>query len=213
MKTRRPLAVVALVAAAALTLGACSDDDHGSMNGGGAQEGSPTATATIPADATFNATDVAFAQGMIPHHAQAIVMADMALERSTDPDLTRLATAIQAGQAPEIEQMTGWLEAWGQPVPDTSDGMDHSMDGMDGMMMSGMMSEADMERLGQADGSDFDRMWLEMMILHHEGAVTMAQDELAGGKSPEAMQLAQTIITAQEAEIAEMEALITAMPT
>jgi uncharacterized protein (DUF305 family) len=183
----------------------------GSMDGSGMEQSSPS-TASIPADASFNATDVAFAQGMIPHHAQAVTMADMALDQSTDPDVTRLATAIKAAQAPEIEQMTGWLQDWGQPVPETSDGMDHSMDGMEGMMMSGMMSEADMQRLGEAEGTAFDRMWLELMIQHHEGAITMAEDELANGKAPEVEQLAQAIITAQQAEITEMETLLAALP-
>jgi uncharacterized protein (DUF305 family) len=108
--------------------------------------------------------------------------------------------------------MTGWLQDWGQPVPDASGGMDHSMDGMEGMMMSGMMSEADMDRLGEAEGTAFDRLWLELMILHHEGAVAMAEDELADGKSPDVEQLAQAIITAQQAEIAEMETLLAALP-
>jgi uncharacterized protein (DUF305 family) len=215
MTIRTPLAVGALVLAATLGLGACSDDDHGSMDGsmdGPAMDQPSAATASIPADATFNATDVGFAQGMIPHHAQAIVMADMALDQSTDPDVTRLATAIKAAQAPEIDQMTTWLEDWGQPVPETYDGMGHSMEGMEGMMMSGMMSGADMERLGEAEGSTFDTMWLELMIQHHEGAVTMAEDVLADGKAPEVAQLAQAIIDAQQAEIAEMEALLAALP-
>jgi uncharacterized protein (DUF305 family) len=166
------------------------------------------APAAIPADAEFNVTDVSFAQGMIPHHAQAIVMADMALEQSSDPEVIALATQIKAAQAPEISQLTSWLQSWDQPVPDTSSGMDHSMDGMEGMMMSGMMSEADMTRLGEATGTDFDTMWLEMMIQHHEGAISMSRDEVTGGKYAPTVALAESIIVSQQAEIDTMTTMV-----
>jgi uncharacterized protein (DUF305 family) len=206
VKTRTLAAAGAVVLAAGVTLGACSSSgDHGSMS---MSTTTVAPVAAIPADAEFNATDVGFAQGMIPHHAQAIVMADMALEQSSDSDVTELATEIKAAQAPEIEQLTAWLTTWGQPVPDASGGMDHSMDGMDGMMMSGMMSDADMARLGNASGTDFDTMWLQMMIQHHEGAITMARDEVAGGEYAATKAMAQSIITSQQAEIDTMNALL-----
>jgi uncharacterized protein (DUF305 family) len=207
VKTRLLPAAGAAVLAAGLVFGACSSSsDHGSM---GMTTTSTTASAAaIPADAEFNATDVAFAQGMIPHHAQAIVMADMALTQSTDPDVTKLATEIKVAQAPEIEQLTNWLETWGQPVPDSTgeSGVDHSMDGM---MMSGMMSDADMARLENATGADFDTMWLEMMIQHHEGAISMARDEVAGGKYGPTKSMAESIITSQQIEIDAMTKLLT----
>lgn len=208
MKTRLLPTAGAAALAAGLVFGACSSD-HGSM--GMATTSTASAEAAIPADAEFNATDVAFAQGMIPHHAQAIVMADMALAQSTNPDVTKLATEIKAAQAPEIEQLTNWLEAWGQPVPDSAggDGMDHSMDGMDGMMMSGMMSDADMARLENATGADFDTMWLELMVQHHEGAITMARDEVAGGEYGPTKALAEAIISSQQVEIDTMNTLLT----
>lgn len=211
MKTRLPLVLGATVITAGLVLGACGSSDHGSMGMG---DGSMTTATTtpIPADAEFNATDVAFAQGMIPHHAQAIEMADMALAQSQDAQVKELATAIKAAQQPEIDQLTGWLEAWSQPVPDTSMGMDHSMDGMEGMMMSGMMSDADMGRLGDSSGAQFDRLWLEMMIQHHAGAISMAEDELDDGKYPAALQMAQDIITSQQDEIGRMDTMLAAMP-
>ena len=211
MKTRLAPAASALTLAAALLIGACSSStDHGSMNMSTTSMTAGTSAASIPADAEFNAVDVAFAQGMIPHHAQAIVMADMALAQSTNPDVTKLATEIKAAQAPEIEQLTNWLETWGQSVPDSAgeSGMDHSMDGMDGMMMSGMMSDADMARLENTTGADFDTMWLEMMIQHHEGAITMARDEVTGGKYGPTKAMAESIITSQQAEIDTMTKLI-----
>ena len=211
MKTRLPLVIGAAALAGGLVLGACGSSDHGSMDMGGSSSDT-TAAPVIPADAAFNATDVAFAQGMIPHHAQAIEMADMALAQSDDAQVKELATAIKAAQQPEIDQLTGWLQAWGQPVPDTTMGMDHSMDGMEGMMMSGMMSDADMDRLGSSTGTEFDRLWLEMMIQHHAGAISMAQDELSGGKYPDAKAMAQAIITTQQDEINEMDAMLAAMP-
>jgi uncharacterized protein (DUF305 family) len=212
VKLRPSLVAGAIAVSAGLLLGACSSsDDHGGMSSGNtaATGGS---TATVPADAAFNATDVGFAQGMIPHHAQAVEMAEMALSTSSNPDVEELATAIKAAQQPEIDQLTAWLEDWEQPVPDADAGADHDMDDMGGMMMSGMMSEADMERLGDADGSEFDRMWLEMMIQHHQGAIEMANVEIADGKFADAKQMARTIVSTQQTEIDEMDGLIDRLP-
>ncbi len=212
MKTRLPLAFGVPALLAGLVLGACgSSSDHGSMNMSSTTV-TTAAGSAIPADAEFNATDVAFAQGMIPHHAQAIEMADMALAGTANSEVKALATAIKGAQQPEIDQLSGWLKAWGQPVPDTSMGMDHSMDGMEGMMMSGMMSDADMARLENSAGADFDRLWLEMMIQHHAGAISMAQDELSGGKYPAAKQVAQNIVASQQDEINKMDSMLAAMP-
>jgi len=177
--------------------------------------GAPASTTVIdvPDDAEFNATDVAFAQGMIPHHAQAIAMADLALEISTDPDIQALAEQIKAAQDPEIEQMTTWLTEWDQTVPDPEAPMDENMDGAGGMMMTGMMSEADMARLGNATGVDFDRLFLEMMILHHEGAIEMAEQQLAEGEHQPTKDLAEAVVSGQGAEIEEMNALLADLPT
>jgi uncharacterized protein (DUF305 family) len=216
MKVRLSFAVGVVALAGGLLLAACSSsEDHSGMTAEStnAVEGSTATTAAIAADASYNATDVGFAQGMIPHHGQAIEMAEMALDRSDDADVLRLATAIKAAQQPEIDQLSGWLEDWGQTVPDADIGADHDMSDTGGMMMSGMMSAADMERLDGAAGSSFDRMWLEMMIQHHEGAIDMADDELADGKFADAKVMAQNIITSQQAEITEMEGLISEMPS
>jgi uncharacterized protein (DUF305 family) len=216
MKVRISLAVGVVALAGGLVLAACSSsEDHSGMTTESinAVEGSTATTAAIAADTPYNATDVGFAQGMIPHHGQAIEMAEMALDRSDDADVLRLAAAIKAAQQPEIDQLSGWLEDWGQTVPDADIGADHDMSDTGGMMMSGMMSAADMERLDAAAGTNFDRMWLEMMIQHHEGAIDMADDELADGKFADAKVMAQNIVTSQQAEITEMEGLISEMPS
>ncbi len=151
----------------------------------------------------FNGADTMFAQMMIPHHEQAIEMADMALDPATGagPDVTALAEAIAAAQDPEIAEMTALLEGWGEPVA-MDEGMDHSG------MMSGMLTVEELDALAELRGAEFDRAWLEAMIAHHEGAVDMAEDVLADGENPEVRDLAERIVAAQAAEIAEMRALL-----
>jgi uncharacterized protein (DUF305 family) len=206
-KTRTTSIALGLVLVTAVGLGACSSD-HSGMSGM-----SSSTTIAIPADANYNATDVGFAQGMIPHHAQAIEMADLALTNTTNPDVLALANKIKAAQSTEIEKLSGWLRDWGQIVPSTASGsMDHDMSGMGGMMMDGMMSQADMDRLETSTGTEFDRLWIELMIQHHEGAVKMSKTEVAGGKSPDAIALSQAIISSQQAEITTMESLLTKLP-
>lgn len=158
-----------------------------------------------PASDTHNEADVSFATDMISHHAQAVEMADMAIDKAESSEVVDLANQIKDAQQPEIDTMSGWLEAWDEPVPDTS--MD-SMSGMDHGDMAGMMTEEDMKRLDEASGARFEQLWLEMMIEHHSGAVDMAETELEEGENAEAKALAQTIIEAQEKEIATMEALV-----
>lgn len=213
MKTRIAITAGSVTLAAALALGACSSSgDHGGMSmSSDTTQGTTSSTVAIPADAVFNATDVGFAQGMIPHHAQAIEMAEMALEKTESAEVRSLATAIKAAQQPEIDELSGWLQDWGQTVPETSEGGAHDMSGTSGMMMSGMMSSTDMESLDKSEGVEFDRMFLEMMILHHEGAISMAEDEVADGKFANAKAMAQTISSTQQTEISEMEALLSAM--
>jgi len=174
--------------------------------GCGSEDGSAGSDST----SSHNSADVAFATDMIPHHAQAIEMADMALTRAEDTDVIDLAGQIKAAQDPEIEAMSGWLEAWGEEVPDLGDdmsGMDHDMSGMDDSM-PGMMSEADMQGLADSSGAAFDRMWLTMMIEHHEGAISMAETELSDGESAEAKSLADDIIEGQRAEVTTMQGLL-----
>jgi len=163
------------------------------------------ASSGSPAAGAKNTVDVDFATMMIPHHAQAVAMADLALSRATDPKVKALASKIKAAQAPEIARMSGWLNGWGAPVPGAGGG--HDMSGSDGST-DGMMSDQEMTDLGKASGPGFDRMWLQMMVRHHEGAVGMAKTQVAKGTNPESKKLAQSIIDSQSSEIAEMNSIL-----
>lgn len=157
--------------------------------------------------AGHNDADVTFAQQMIPHHQQAIEMTELAETRAESQEVKELAADIEAAQGPEIETMTGWLESWGEDVPDEGmSGMDHG--DMSSDEMTGMMSEEDMAELENASGTDFDQMFLTMMIEHHEGAIEMAQTEQADGEFPDATDMAEDIETAQTEEIQTMQALL-----
>ncbi|GAB3975215.1 DUF305 domain-containing protein [Actinoallomurus acanthiterrae] len=199
---RRALSsLVAMVAAAVLAAcgGGAANTDQ-TMTGHAA-EGHAVAVNSISVTAGHNAQDVMFAQMMIPHHQQAIVMADQAATRASSPQVKTLAAQIKQAQGPEIRKMTGWLRDWGAPMP--------SPGGMH--MAEGMMSEQDMKRLGTLSGRPFDRMFLQMMIRHHQGAVTMARAEESQGSNPDAKALAASIISSQSAEIAKMRHMLTGM--
>jgi uncharacterized protein (DUF305 family) len=192
-------AVIAAVAgfAIALTLPACA---------AAAQQASGTAqspaTPSAPATA-FNQEDVTFVQQMIPHHQQAIHIADLAASRASNPQVRQLAMTIKAAQSAEIQTMTGWLRAWGQPMAMPS----NPMGGM-GHGMPGMMSSHDMGRMAAMHGQSFDRMFLQMMIIHHQGAIEMARTELALGANPAAKRLARSIEVSQSAQIRQMHQLL-----
>jgi uncharacterized protein (DUF305 family) len=196
----RRLAVASAALALAGALAACgSDDSPAADTAPAAETTSPTAS-----DVVLNAADVEFAQGMIAHHEQAIEMSEIALDPNVgaSAEVVDLATRIQAAQDPEVELMTGWLEAAGAPLTmDMSDG--HDMSSMDGMM-----SADEMDALAAATGTEFDRMWLEMMIAHHEGAISQSETVKASGSNADVLALADEIIVAQQAEIAEMQALL-----
>ena len=146
------------------------------------------------------AGDVEFAQMMIPHHQQAVEMADIALAKTDASSQVReLATAIKQAQDPEIQTMTGWLQEWGAATPTGS--MAH------GGMGSGMMSDADMEALKQAGGKAFDQKWTSMMIVHHRGAIDMARQVLVSTEDPDVKTLADAIMEAQTEEISKMRAM------
>ena len=209
----RTLALPAALAAT-LVLSGCGAGDMEGMSGmkttASAGSGTPAPSGT-PASKAKNAADVLFATMMIPHHAQAISMADIALKRGTDPKVVALAPKIKAAQGPETERMSGWLAGWGEPVPSASGGSDMSdMHGMGGQT-GGMMSAQEMTNLRAAAGSAFDRMWLQMMVRHHQGAVDMAKTELARGTHPESKELARSIIDAQAAEVAEINSILTGL--
>lgn len=172
-----------------------------------------SAPPTVPAS-VFNDADVTFAQQMIPHHQQAIQMAQMAGNHSQNPRIKDLARRIEAEQQPEIQTMTGWLQAWGKPVPTSNPPMTPHMPmpSMPMAPMPGMASDQDMTQMMGMHGPEFDRMFLQMMTRHHQGAIDMARTEQAHGINPDAKQLAHNIETSQTAEIAQMQQLLTTIP-
>lgn len=189
-------------AAAVALLAGCGGNDMAGM-----QHGSTTTTAPASGQqADHNEQDVKFGQDMIAHHQQALDMAAMVPGKSTNPKVTDLGKRIAAAQDPEIKKMTEWLTKWGTAPASTSmPGMDH---GSGHGSMPGMMTAEEMAKLNGATGAEFDRMWLDMMIRHHQGAVEMSKTEQEKGSNPDAKKLAQDIITAQQAEITEMQGLL-----
>lgn len=162
--------------------------DHGRMDLG-------------PADAEF---DLRFIDSMIPHHEGAVIMAKEVLQKSKRPELRQLAENVIKAQAQEINQMRQWRATWypkapGLPVAWHAQ-MGHSM-AMSADQLKAMRMERD---LGAAD-TDFDKRFIEAMIPHHEGAVTMAKDALQKAKHPEIVQMAKAIVASQQAEIDQMQ--------
>jgi uncharacterized protein (DUF305 family) len=238
MTTKTRLGVAAIAASLAFVLAACSGGSPSGAATSGTTSGptparstgSPASiSASASATATFNDADVAFAQMMIVHHQGAIQMADLAPSRAQNQDVLALAARIKAAQAPEIDQMTSWLTAWGAAPSMMSGSATSGMGGMDmggmdmggmdmggttsaaessAMSMPGMMSGDQMQQLESASGAAFDKMFLELMIVHHQGAIEMAETEIADGSNPEAVALAQKIKSDQTAEIAEIQALL-----
>ncbi|MEU0396474.1 DUF305 domain-containing protein [Streptomyces sp. NPDC006208] len=198
----RRAALAASVTAAALVLAGCGGSDSTSGT-----DTSPGTTTSASAEAgKHNNADVAFAQGMIPHHRQAIVMSRMATARGASAQVKELAAKIKKAQAPEIQTMSGWLKAWGEKVPS---GMDHGRgQGDDTPSMPGMMNDQDLDELNGVSGNPFDTMFLTMMIEHHEGAIEMAKTEKQKGAYEPAKKLADDIITAQTAEITQMKKML-----
>ena len=195
--------------AAALVLSACGSGEMSGMSG---TNHSASTASSAPANTTKNEADVVFASMMITHHAQAISMADIAIKQATNAKVKALAPKIKTAQGPEIERMSGWLTGWGAPVPTAGHGS--GMEGMEGMddKTGGMMTDEEMSRLKKATGTAFDRMWLQMMVRHHEGAVASAKTALDQGANPESKKLAKSIIDSQSAEIAEMTSILKELP-
>jgi uncharacterized protein (DUF305 family) len=204
---RKPVAFLLAALAAASLIASCGGGDTTTQND--AAKTKPGGAESAAA-AAFNDADVEFAQAMIPHHRQAVEMADLAPARAQSPQVKELAAQIERAQDPEIKTMSGWLRSWGEEVPEdmTGDpGMDHG--GMDmGEDMPGMMSGEQIAELEAAKGAAFDRMFMEMMIEHHEGAIEMATTEQRAGKNTAAKKLAATIEKTQTAEIARMQQLL-----
>jgi len=195
---RKHTLLVAAMAAILALIGCGSDEPQNDIR-------------TAPNGDEFSDADVAFATDMIQHHAQALQMVDMTVGRTLDPEVQQLTDDIRAAQGPEIELMAGWLTDWDMPVPenvrvDANAGGHRDME-MDSDM-PGMMTEEQMNELEAAQGDVFRDMWLEMMIMHHQGAVEMAETEQSEGTFGAAIDLAESIETSQRDEIDVMEQLI-----
>ncbi|MEO1421073.1 MAG: DUF305 domain-containing protein, partial [Pseudomonadota bacterium] len=130
--------------------------------------------ATEIADTSYTPDDVRFMQGMIPHHEQALEMARLVAERTNNADVVDIAGRIESSQGDEIEFINGWLSDRGEASPES--GGHHSMHMHH--QMAGMASPEQMAALAEASGTNFDRLFLELMITHHEGALTMVEDLL-----------------------------------
>ena len=199
--TRFTLVVAAIGAAAVLAVG-CSNDDSDSpmMPGMSSMPGMHNGTTQSATRNDFNDADVTFLQEMYPHHAQAVEMAEYVPARSQNQAVLDLAANIAKAQTPEMQQIAGLLQSFGKSVPATE--MGHMPN------MPGGMSDDTMDGLKALSGKDFDRAWLQAMIDHHAGAITMSNIELAGGTNPDAKALAQKIITNQQAEIDQMRTML-----
>lgn len=227
---KRSTTLTTLTLAAALTLAGCgtggeestgaaaeatSSAAAGAETAGAASASPSPSVAAAQISAEHHDADTTFAQMMIPHHEQAVQMSQTLLAKDGIPSRVRdLAEGVIAAQGPEIEQMTTMLEAWSEPTSTESgsmEGMDHgSMDSGSGM--GGMMSEEDTAALEGAQGTEAARLYLEQMTAHHQGAIEMAHEEVADGANPEAVELAEDVIAAQEAEISEMEQMLQELP-
>ena len=186
----RIVAVTAALATAVVVSSCTKTEDHDHS-----QHSHPATTSS--AVASHNADDIVFAQMMIPHHQQAVELAALAPEHSTNPALLTLATTISAEQQPEIQAMKALLLQW-----------EADPNGMPGHDMQGMVDDATMTKLGTLNGPAFDTLWLQSMIGHHQGAIEMANTEIAKGKSADMIAMAKTMVSAQQAEINQMKQML-----
>lgn len=174
----------------------------------------PRATATRAAPRVTE-TDVRFMQGMIGHHAQAVVMAHLVPSRTSSPSLRLLAERIDVSQRDEIKFMNSWLEQRGATVTGKMPAMhDHgAMMADHAMLMPGMLTPEQLAQLTAATGAEFDRLFLTFMIQHHQGALVMVKDLLASpgsGQEPALFEYASDVDSSQRAEIARMRAMLAA---
>jgi len=205
MKLTNRMASVGSVLALAVILSSCAGQADVPAAAGASSAISGSATESTPASGGHNDADVQFTQNMVVHHEGAIAMADLAASTTTAAEIKSLAQRISAAQGPEITKMNSWLTEWDAPSAGQAD-----MSGMDmgGMKMDGLSQDEAMTELGAKTGADFDRRFLQLMTEHHRGAIDMAKTELSSGSNPQARELAQTIIDAQQMEIAEMAQLL-----
>jgi len=190
----KTMPAVALGIAGLLALAGCAA--NGGDTSGDAHDGHSGTGTEAPASAG-TAADVMFAQMMIPHHEQALEMSGIVLAKAgLAPEVAALAEEIQAAQGPEIAQLEDWLGEWDAP----REGGGHEM--------SGMLSADELAALEAADAATASQLFLEQMIEHHEGAVEMAEEEIASGSHAGAIEMAEAIVATQTAEIERMQALL-----
>ena len=161
----------------------------------------------VPKGALYTKADVEFMQGMIAHHAQAIVMSRMAEANGANPQVLKLSRKIDQSQVPEIIIMQQWLRRYGQFAPDTASWHD--------MRMDGMLTDDELREMSEAKGVAFDRLFLTGMIKHHAGALKMVDDLFrspGAGQEVDANVFANDVVTAQTAEIAVMRRLLSQLP-
>ncbi|MFC7217645.1 DUF305 domain-containing protein [Streptomyces polyrhachis] len=213
MLRSRPLTALAALAALAFAVTGCTDDaGSGDTQGQGGrsvvQPGkpgeksrtlSPGEAAKEGHDDTPNSADYAYVQMMITHHEQALVMTELAAEHASAAKVGKLASRIAAAQGPEIRAMKGWLEQ--------NDGLQRH-DGHAHSSMPGMATPAQLDELRKARGAAFDKLFLTLMIAHHEGAVAMATDVLGKGNNVAVEQMAGDVAAQQTSEIARMRGLL-----
>ena len=216
-----------VVAVAVALMGACSDPDP-------AAEPTPAAPSSVPSadvpvlepgapgedtttrdpdepvevpDAAHD--DVAFMQMMVLHHRQALVMSELVADRSDDTQVREAAARIEAAQGPEILVMAQWLTERSLDVPgvdEDPDLYDHGQHGHAGM--EGMLGDDELDDLADAEGAEFDRLYLSGMVRHHEGAIEMARHVLEHGADVRVNELANGIVAEQSAEIARLERIL-----
>lgn len=195
----RPARVAAAALAAALALSACGGGDDPTITGASV-DGSVKPSPVAGIDADHNDADITFITAMKPHHEGAVEMAELAATRAESAQVKDLATRIVAAQDPEIEMMNKMAAAWGVELGVGADAMPPG---------HGMSMGDDTEVLEPLSGAEFDREFLTRMVVHHEGALEMAETELADGANPQAKQMAADIVESQTAEIAEIKGLLT----
>jgi len=218
---------LALVGVLGVGLVSCSSDEPADRDESNAQskvvqpgrpgEGNRTVDPDDVADQPgTNDADVAFMQMMVPHHAQALEMSQLAQTRARDEQVVAMARRIEGAQGPEIVGMASWLESRGLEVPESMDdamgagsdhGSHHAHGDTDVMAMRGMLTDRQMAELAQARGAEFDRLFIAGMIQHHEGAVAMARDEMEAGSDTVALELAADVAAGQQAEIGRLAAI------
>ncbi len=180
---------------------AVAAQDHGGSHGIGGHVMPGIPTVKVPAGASYTEADVHFMQGMIAHHAQAIHMSKMAPSRDANPRLARFAQKIDQSQEAEIALMQDWLLAHDQFAPDTSSWRT--------MHMPGMLTADELQKLSSSKGAQFDRLFLELMIKHHEGAIAMVKDLFRTPRSGQEVNINVFANEVEQVQLVEIELMRT----